>query len=30
MGEYIFYRKKLVAARVKREEKCNQNERKNR
>ena len=24
MGEYIFYRKKLVAARVKREEKCNQ------
>lgn len=24
MGEYIFYRKKLVATRVKREEKCNQ------
>nr|DAM21193.1 MAG TPA: hypothetical protein [Caudoviricetes sp.] len=24
MGEYIFYRKKLVAARVKREERCNQ------
>lgn len=24
MGEYIFYRKKPVAARVKREEKCDQ------
>ena len=24
MGEYIFYRKKLVATRVKREKRCNQ------